>query len=147
MGLLNSSKKENVNGIFLPDFNSESQEIFPIKLFSKRKLSVFKFIFLPGKISILDIFLSNSELNLLFINRSSSCGISILTIFLLGLEISNLKKSSSICISLIEMSKSYSGLKDEKSFSNEIICSILELGSYSFQAYEISYEILFNFSL
>jgi len=40
MGLLNSSKKENVNGIFLPDFNSESQEIFPIKLFSKRKLSI-----------------------------------------------------------------------------------------------------------
>ena len=59
-----------------------------------------------------------------------------------ALDISNSKNSSSIFSSLREISRSYPWLIEEKSFSNEIICEMLESGLCSFQLNGISYEIL-----
>ena len=88
-GLLFSSKKENVNGIFCPEFNFEFQDTFPVKLLSKEKSSSFRFILSPDKISNLIISSLNVEVDLFFICKRSSCGMLILMKFLFGSDILN----------------------------------------------------------
>ena len=104
-----------------------------MKELSKEKLSWFKFIFSPDKISNFTASFLDDENNWFFINKSFWWGISIEIKFLFGLEISNLINSLSIFIPLMDTSKSCPCLIEEKSFSNEIIWLIFELWLCSFQ--------------